>query len=1321
MFAFTFTLALFLIWENPVSARETTVNTDGNDTEDCLEGDYPCSSLGYVLNHLQSNDCVNITSNSVPLTTIVELHNLNAITIRGQGNTIVMCNNTGGVSCNICSNVVIEGITWDGCGDPTTQNSTGGLTFTTITNLSIANCVLKNSKLRALHLHMVAGIINITGTQVINNANYDTVFCTDNANELHCFTSNHGATGGLYVGEAYEAASVYFSNCTFEYNGQFGKVDLKYANDRISEITDGAAMKVVHSNISVSMKIIIHHTTFLSNRGYNGGAVNIKALNSPTVTLSNINFVNNSVIQHSLNSSALMIHLNSLSPTTIMSILHISFCNFINNSDGRNVIDLIIAGQPSYLAVTHCNFVDNKRYEVGLVEMNLQSQSTVDLMSSDFVNNTGGALVYLRLLHADINISLHKIQAVSNYGTSPLRRGGLISVRVFENHCIVNITKLQFIENNFDRDGGGLDVNGVYHGSFKFYVEDSQFRNNTGGSTGTVIYTSLTSDHAFLFTIYNSSIVGNSGGSSIVRIIKRSLGDDAGLGLLLVGRSTNFSHNSGGALTVTRVLVVGDGNTTFDSNTDNNGAALYLGDAFILPNFVPFQFYFVHNFAFRRGGAMYIVFPTNLNVKCNWLMYLDRNEVCKADVQTAVDCPKIDGNLLCDKITPEAVEGQQSCSFIFNLNSAAASGNAIFYDVPTLPAIQNSSDPNSIFYLPESTFCFMSHQTTDLSTQPFKVRLKEPAKCVDMDCVTYYITDIMLGEEIEIPAQVVGYNNESAESTVFVVTCEENCTTSNGSTNYMITGTNPVLISDKFVGIKITGIQNGPPLKLHLFSVSLGFDLVVELIPCRSGYTYHDTKMQCECYTTDGIVSCTPEPTIKRDYWFGMVENATTVSRCPYTYCNFRRREVSPGRFVLPSVQDDQCDSHRTGPACGSCDDGYTIPFDSVECINVDDCHPGYTVLVIIGVMVYWVIAIVAFFTLMWCFQHIQFKLGYLFGIVYYYSVVDVLLGPIVSHSNGLQSVITVFGGTVFKLYPGFLYKVCLVQGMDTIDQYAIHFIHPLAMLGFILVLSKTARYSKRFTFIMGKVAAPIVCLVLTLAYMPITNTSLHMLRFIQFTDVDETYAYLSPVMKYFTGRHLVYFFIAIVFELVIGIGLPLLLLVEPLINHKIAFTRLQPLLDQFQGCYKDNLRLLGAVYLICRHVILIISIVHFTNPYVEKYLLMIVCIIVALVHYLLQPYKSNHLYEFDGIILYTLLLVVPLQMVAFNGFTTDSITGLAYGLYFFPLVVSFIFLCHYIYMVKQHTTEPDNTQQASRQASAESSRKISTVTQVSYVSTNYR
>ena len=1309
-------LLMVVVVKRLVYCKEITVNTDGNDTEDCLEGDYPCSSLGYVLNHLQSNDCVNITSNSVPLTTIVELHNLNAITIRGQGNIIVMCNNTGGVSCNNCSNVVIEGITWDGCGDPTAQNSTGGITFTSVTNASIINCILQNSKVCALHLHMIAGIINITGTQVINNANYDTVICVDGQSGPHCFTSMHGSSGGLYIEESSEEAGVYISNCTFKRNGQFGNIynlDIKDIENYAS--VDCAAIKVVHSNNTIVMRVTIEHTSFFSNRGNDGGAVIINTYNSPTITLYNIDFVNNSVVASSVNSSALMLQLNSPSPTPV---LNMSFCNFTNNSDGRNVISFITTGQPVHLVVMSCNFIDNRRYDIALLEINMQSQSVASLVSLNFFNNTGSALLYLHLCHADVGVSLYNVQAIGNYGTSTFRRGGLLTFRVFENFCVVNITKLTFIKNKFERDGGGLDINGVFHESFKFSIQDSHFINNIGGNSGTVIYALLTSDHAFLFTIYNSSFVGNSGGSSIARIRKRSLGviGNHRPGLLLMGKSTVFLHNFGGALTVTEVLVIGNGKTTFDSNTDNNGAALFLGNSFILLDFIPFQFYFIHNFAFRRGGAIYIDFPTNLNVaKCNWLMHLDRNEVCNGDIQGPVGCPVIDSDLLCDEILPEVVEDQQSCSFAFNLNSAAASGNAIFYDVSTLPAIENSSDPNSIFYLPESTFCFMSNQTTDLSTQPFKVRLKEPAKCNDMDCVTYYITDIMLGEEIEIPAQIVGYNNRSAESTVFFVTCEENCTTSNGSTNYMITGTIPILISDKFGGIKITGIQNGPPLKLHLFSVSLQFDLVVELISCRSGYTYNKVAMQCECYTTDGIVSCTPEPTIKRDYWFGMVDNTTTVSRCPYTYCNFRRREISPGRFVLPSVQDNQCDSHRTGPACGSCDDGYTIPFDSVECINVDDCHPGYTVLAIIGVMAYWVIVIVATFFLMLWLHHIRCNIGYLYGIVYYYSVVDILLGQIASRSNGLSSLLPIFGGSLFKLYPGFLFRVCFVQGMDAIDQYVIHFAHPTAVLLLVWLLSKIAVRSQKFASIIGKAAIPTICLIVTLAYVSIADASLQLLRSLQFNDLDGSYVYLSPAIEYFTGRHIAYVILAAFFELIVGFALPLLLLVEPFINHKIDFTKIKPLLDQFQGCYKDRFRWLASVYLIGRQMILIITVIDFSNPYIEQYLLMIVCVIIVLLHYLFQPYNVDTLNKYDGILLHILLLIASLKIVAFsNGFTTDGIVGLTYVLYFFPFVVSLIFLLHYIHVITLKNKQTKTERSVS--ISLESSRNLTS--QISYIET---
>jgi len=65
-----------------------------------------------------------------------------------------MCNNTGEVSCNNCSNVVIEGITWNRCGDPQKQEFLRGGDFKHLLN---HKQLFKHSKLCALSLHYVSG------------------------------------------------------------------------------------------------------------------------------------------------------------------------------------------------------------------------------------------------------------------------------------------------------------------------------------------------------------------------------------------------------------------------------------------------------------------------------------------------------------------------------------------------------------------------------------------------------------------------------------------------------------------------------------------------------------------------------------------------------------------------------------------------------------------------------------------------------------------------------------------------------------------------------------------------------------------------------------------------------------------------------------------------------------------------------------------------------------------------------------------------------------------------------------------------------------
>ena len=76
---------------------------------------------------------------------------------------------------------------------------------------------------------------------------------------------------------------------------------------------------------------------------------------------------------------------------------------------------------------------------------------------------------------------------------------------------------------------------------------------------------------------------------------------------------------------------------------------------------------------------------------------------------------------------------------------------------------------------------------------------------------------------------------------------------------------------------------------------------------------------------------------------------------CPINYCNFDNCEATTGTCDLCPLRDNQCRAHRSGAACGNCEVGYTLSFDSIECISMDSCNVGQTVLVITMSFLYWI------------------------------------------------------------------------------------------------------------------------------------------------------------------------------------------------------------------------------------------------------------------------------------------------------------------------------------------------------------------------------
>ena len=716
---------------------------------------------------------------------------------------------------------------------------------------------------------------------------------------------------------------------------------------------------------------------------------------------------------------------------------------------------------------------------------------------------------------------------------------------------------------------------------------------------------------------------------------------------------TNSTMHYGGAMCCDRhsdVTLEGNIPVTFTNNTAEHGGAVCVSQSVI--KFANNSLVMLNdNRAIGNGGAMHISddFKTIFNQGSSIKFY--HNTANRY------------GGALYSEINHEGLSKLRlNTTGITFTNNRALIGDSVYLDIPT-------SCDEACF---NRTIVGVNKETLEIGslagqfyTPPSKLEFGDPAVCVDdenvTNCEKYYINNIMLGQEIIIDACVWDYFDQPAVETQFMVDSNDEDHTINETNSVLISCDNG-LQGINVIGSKISDITNFTMnLTLHdgsqsnLKTISIG--LIIELSPCHPGFYYDSTTKKCVCYYDDDIITCSDSTSlIKRGYWFGEVNNnKSTVTVCPNNYCNFTCCEAIKRFYELSPLRMNQCSSHRSGTACGSCEEGYTLSFDSVECVSVDKCTTGQTVMVVTLSMIYWIVIVILVFVM--TYYHIG--IGYLYAITYYYSMLDILLGQNLYQSKGLFKTVTTLSSLV-KITPQFLGQLCLVNNMSGIDQQFIHYTHPLAVSVLIAIICQSARISHKFASFIGRGIIRTICFLVLLSYTSVTTTSLLLLRSLTFDNVDKVYTYLSPDIEYCHGRHLSYFIVAVLCTLVIVIGLPLLLLLEPFLNHKINFTRIKPLLDQFQGCYKDKYRGFAAFYMICRLVVLVIIIVIPSTNNLYLYLLIFSSVILAFILInILKPYDHKILNIFDGLILLLVVLATLIPLVSQQLSTVTFITVL--------------------------------------------------------------
>ena len=931
--------------------------------------------------------------------------------------------------------------------------------------------------------------------------------------------------------------------------------------------------------------------------------------------------------------------------------------------------------------------------------ISVESTITVRINNSNFTNSKPGIL---RLKVATVYISstannlsdfmFEKVQFNHNTigllhaFTSKVDVTGSLVIAANKGNANIVMTMVSFTFNRYlGFNGGALAVllpyeNGSIH---SILITGCNFVSNKSPGHGAALYIDTRNDNDNI-QIANTIFDFNKAGYSVVYL-------QGFLHPLM--RSNPLNHD--------RPVIINTSNFT-----NNIGSSLYLSSCDLkLSGNVLFK----NNTAELNGGAMYIEKETTVNIDD------------KAVAQFISNTARINGgaiyvNLFCshfhfgDYIVIKTFKGGSNNAIFIN-NSARITGNSLYFNVPrnfdlAHCTIRRSSD-YSILHEPcqfnysqpvngkmmnipcDLDYTLLNGTGAPIVTSPHELRLYFPFNdgyiiSSTSDRNIYFVRNNILGHPVKFTGAVFDYFGKPTVPTQFSLQlqCSQNTECSeytliSDNHNYIVTHTidNFTILTVNFKGKRIDTTHVNITLTLTSLLYSLNnihVTLLVELVPCNNhpGYTYSEESQTCVCYH-DNVKCYDNGNEIKRGYWIGSIASKATTSICPNHYCEFTdRKQTSEGYFELPRTPNAQCNDHRVGRACGECSSGYTLSYDSTDCISVDQCGPGWTVLVITLTCLYWIALVTGVFSLMYF--RSQISLGYLYGLIYYYSMVGILLNnnPYVS-DDAFQFALIL--SSFAQLTPQFLGKLCLVKGLSGIDQLFIHYSHAVGVSLLLLLIVVAARWSARISLFVSRCIIHVICLLILLSYTSIASTSLQLLRPLKFTDVKELYAYSSPSIQYFHGRHIIYGIVAVVCELFVGVGLPLLLLFEPVLSKKINFIKIKPLLDQFQGCYKDKYRWFAAYYLICRQVIFLIAYT-FNSDYSNMlFCLQTACVVIAMIHMWIQPYQNEFLNAFDGVMLLCIVLEVNINTFPF---LKNMTTEISIVIVVFPLILlSIIFI----------------------------------------------
>ena len=464
------------------------------------------------------------------------------------------------------------------------------------------------------------------------------------------------------------------------------------------------------------------------------------------------------------------------------------------------------------------------------------------------------------------------------------------------------------------------------------------------------------------------------------------------------------------------------------------------------------------------------------------------------------------------------------------------------------------------------------------------------------------------------------------------------------------------------------------------FSVELNYmgrQLITETIPhrtlkaCNPAFTQKGVMCVCMDSTDDGISRCKADGKtfyLKHGYWAGTVKGKFVTHFCPIGYC-----KTNAHKSEKMYVSDDMCDGGRdqTSVLCGDCKANSSVLFGGEHCST--KCSNWYLLLLLVYGLI--LLAVVMGVMLI----DLDFFTGYLNAWLYSYQVMEVITPDGFKFDSFIEFIIGL-ANFQFKVGSG---GICFADSLDDTDKLAIMYALPTYVLLVVVLLAKAVSSYPNCWFSKRVKAAPFraFCTIVVLCYTDITRISLRILH--PALVGSEVVVYANGNIDFFTGKHIAYGILAILFIVVFVVPFPMVLLFRPFLTQRLRpllnLNRWKPIFDALQNCFKDQYRWCAAFYFLCRLVLMVIFTFMPSGP-VKRALLESSCVLILLTIAFLRPYKeASDVKEdeesYDWINKSDAAVLVTVTLIAVFSSPIDSTLSKStwWGLYTFVDILAYI------------------------------------------------